>query len=81
MDSERRALRTREARLRRAAERQGFQVCKSRRRDRRALGYGRYWIADARTGDVIAGLTEPDPYAVPEMTLDEVEQWLSQDHR
>lgn len=34
----------RENRLRRMAERQGLKLVKSRRRDPRALDYGRYWL-------------------------------------
>jgi len=34
----------RENRLRRMAQRQGLRLEKSRRRDRRALDYGRYWL-------------------------------------
>jgi hypothetical protein len=35
---------TRETRLRRMAERQGLAIHKSRRRDPRALDYGRWWV-------------------------------------
>jgi hypothetical protein len=34
----------RENRIRRAAERQGLRLVKSRRRDPRAIDYGRYWL-------------------------------------
>lgn len=43
----------RENRLRRAAERQGLLLQKSRRRDPRALGYGTYQLVDARTNAVV----------------------------
>ena len=62
----------RENRLRRMAERQGLALRKSRRRDPRALDYGVYYVADARTNmldqrvDQRAGLT-----------LDEVEALLT----
>lgn len=35
-----------ENRLRRTAERQGLRLEKSRRRDPRAVDYGRYWLLD-----------------------------------
>ncbi|RZU16412.1 hypothetical protein EV645_3977 [Kribbella rubisoli] len=65
------ADKVRENRVRRAAERQGLQLEKSRRRDPRAIDYGRYWLrqddeivyGDSRTG----------------ATLDEVEQYLTRD--
>ena len=37
----------RENRLRLTAVRQGLTLIRSRRRDRRALDYGKYWLADA----------------------------------
>jgi len=58
----------RENRLRRAAGRQGLRIVKSRRRDPRAVDYGRYWIS----GENRALLTSE--YGV---TLDEVEEYLS----
>jgi hypothetical protein len=45
----------RENRVRRMASRQGLVLRKTRRRDPRALDYGRYWLRDAVTGDAIAG--------------------------
>jgi hypothetical protein len=39
-----------ETRLRRAADRQGLRLVRSRRRDERALDYGTYWLVDHRTG-------------------------------
>ncbi|MBR7833486.1 hypothetical protein KDL01_09430 [Actinospica durhamensis] len=38
------AEKVREIRLRRAAERQGLKLTRSRRRDERALDYGKYWL-------------------------------------
>lgn len=63
----------RENRLRRMAERQGFQLTKSRRRDPRAIDYGKYWISDPRTN----GLLTPEQG----MDLDEIETWLTSDER
>jgi hypothetical protein len=45
----------RENRLRRMAERQGLMLRKSRRRDPRAVDYGRYWLIDLDTTGVVAG--------------------------
>lgn len=42
------AEKTRETRLRRAAQRQGLILTRSRRRDLRALDYGLYWLTDPR---------------------------------
>jgi hypothetical protein len=38
------SIRTREQRARRAADRQGLTLHKSRRRDPRAIEYGTYWL-------------------------------------
>lgn len=63
----------RENRLRRIAERQGLAVQKSRRRDPRALDYGKYRIIDPEINGVVAGAS-PWNYS---MDLDEVEEWLN----
>ena len=44
----------RENRMRRVARRRGLELVKSRRRDARAIGYGRYHLRDRFTGQVIA---------------------------
>jgi len=59
----------RENRLRRAAERQGLLLKKSRRRDPRAIDYGTYMVVDAVTNTLTAG---------ERMTLDEVEWCITQ---
>ena len=61
----------REARLRRAAVRQGLKLQKSRRRDPRALDYGRYWLTDLQTNRGVAG-------DMNGCTLDEIERVLNQ---
>lgn len=66
----------RENRLRRMADRQGFKLMKSRRRDPRAVDYGTYWIVDPETNHIEAG----DP-TYGGMSLDEIEQWLTSDSR
>ena len=63
----------RENRLRRAAERQGLKLSRSRRRDPRALDYGGYMLLDATTNAVVVG-GRPRPYSA---TLDDVEEWLT----
>jgi hypothetical protein len=55
----------RENRLRRMAGRQGLQLLKSRRRDPRALDYGRYWLVDASGVEVATG------------DVDAIEAWLT----
>lgn len=49
-DQDRKVL---ENRLRRAAERQGLRLEKSRLRDRRAIGYGTYQLVDERADTVV----------------------------
>ncbi|MGH3380230.1 MAG: hypothetical protein ACRDP6_36405 [Actinoallomurus sp.] len=65
----------RENRLRRAAERQGYQLTKSRRRDPRAVDFGAYWIVDPNTNSIAAGDSNTG------MSLDDVEAWLTSDDR
>lgn len=61
-----------ENRLRRAAERQGLRLVKSRRRDPRAIDYGSYMLLDSDTNAVVASGFESG-YG---MYLDEVEGFL-----
>ena len=63
----------RENRVRRMAERQGFRLVKSRRRDPRAVDYGAYWLTDQRSNTIAAG----DPQRG--MSLDDAEIWLTSD--
>jgi len=61
----------RENRLRRMAKRQGFALTKSRRRDRLAIGFGRWWIVAPALGDrIVAG-------GDTGLSIDEVERWLT----
>jgi hypothetical protein len=62
----------REVVLRRVAARQGLRLERSRRRDHRALGYGKYRIIDTVTGEVYAG-DGPGGYS---LDLDAVESIL-----
>jgi hypothetical protein len=65
----------RENRARRAAERQGVRLVKSRRRDPRALDYGRYWFALAE-GAKDRNRDLPVPSPARGFTLDEIEALL-----
>jgi len=51
---------TRETRLRRMAERQGLTIRKSRRRDPRAIDYGRWWVVHSNTDRRLVELTDID---------------------
>ena len=62
------AEKVRENRLRRAADRQGFKLRKSARRDPRALDYGIWYLTSA------TGTTQAPEQG---MTLDEIEQYLT----
>lgn len=64
-----------ENRLRRAADRQGLRLEKSRARDPRAITYGTYMILDASTTALVAG-DSTNGYG---LTLDEVEEYLTGD--
>jgi hypothetical protein len=51
-----------ENRLRRVADRRGYRLEKSRRRDERAITFGLYRLVDLLTGDIIgAGLLDHAP--------------------
>jgi len=63
----------RENRLRRMAERQGYTLHKSRRRDPRALDFDR-WMIVGENGRVVAGA---DSAGRPTMSLDQVEAHLT----
>jgi uncharacterized Zn finger protein (UPF0148 family) len=63
----------RENRLRRMADRQGLTLVKSRRRDPRALDFGRFMIVNKQTNTVEAGELD-SPQA---LDLDEVERYLT----
>jgi len=62
-------------RLRRMAERQGYQLVKIRRRDPLAIDYGRYYITRQQDGTTVTGM---DTAGRASMTLDDVEKWLTQ---
>jgi len=64
----------RENRLRRAAQRQGLMLAKSRRRDPRATDYGTYMLLDAQTNTVVA-LGMQSGYG---LSLDEIETALNE---
>lgn len=60
-------------RVRRVAERQGFRLESSRRKDPLAAEYRRYRLADAFTGEVVVG--QGDRWAFT-MSIEEIEEWL-----
>jgi hypothetical protein len=64
-----------ENRLRRAADRQGYRLVKSRSRDENAIDYGLYALIDVQTG----GAVNPAIAQrwVCSWTLEDVEQWLN----
>ncbi|MGB4779794.1 hypothetical protein [Microbacterium sp.] len=62
----------RENAVRRAAERQGLTLSRSRRRDPRSLGYGTYGLRDAETGTFVLA-DERTGYG---FTLDQIEAYL-----
>ena len=68
------AEKTRETRLRRAADRQGLALRKSARRDERALDYGRYVLIDPFINAIVYGEFGTGRYAA---TLDDIEEWLT----
>lgn len=68
------AERTREARLRRAADRQGLILQRSRRRDPRALGYGTYQLIDASTKAIVLARDTRRGFGAD---LDDVEKYLT----
>lgn len=64
------ADKVRENRIRRALERQGYRLSKSRRRDPRAKDFDRYVILHERTGELVDDGMETKP-----LTISEVEAW------
>lgn len=68
-------LRVLENRLRRAAQRQGLWLVKSRRRDPRAVDYGRFNLLDPRTHFPVTNVADPLGTGYP-LDLHDVEQFL-----
>lgn len=65
----------RENRMRRMAKRQGLILNKNRRRDPKALDYGRYWLV--RDGDLWPDMPVEIHTDSLGLTLDEVEAYLT----
>lgn len=65
-----------ENRLRRKADRMGFRLVKSRRRDPDALDYGCYALIDHEFGGCAFG---QGPTGLPGASLEEIEAFLKQD--
>jgi hypothetical protein len=59
-----------EQRLRRTAERRGYRLNRSKRRDPRAYDFGKYYVTDAFTKYLLT--------SEQGITLDEVDGWFSQ---
>jgi hypothetical protein len=72
--TEEQEVKVRENRRRRAAERQGLRVVKSRRRDPRATDYGCYMITNDQ-GYIVHGT---EATGRPELSLDDVERYSNQ---
>jgi hypothetical protein len=66
-----------ENRVRRQAERQGYVLKKSRRRDPFALEYGKYLLYDPHKKELLAS-DDPDRRAPEWLTLAEVDGYLAQ---
>ena len=64
----------RENRIRRMAQRQGYELKKSRRRDPKARGFGGYMLWDVEKNLWVVGYT-PHPYSAD---IDEVEAFLTE---
>ena len=64
---------TRENLYRRAAKRQGYELVKSRRRDRRAVGWGKFMIVNPETNEVVFGGFPKDFSA----DIDAIAAWLT----
>jgi hypothetical protein len=70
-------MKVKENRLRRAAERQGLVLQKSRRRDPRAIDFGGYMLVDVVKNFVVMG-GSPNAFSA---SLDDVEAYLHGDGR
>ncbi len=67
----------RENRIRRIAERRGFTVNKSRRRDPGAIDFGGYMLVDEHKNFVVLG-GSPNAFSCD---LDEIEAFLNEGHK
>ena len=65
-----------ENRLRRMANRQGYVLSKTRRRDPDAIDFGLYALIDPESGGTIHAQGPISPYA---LTLEDVAEWLEGD--
>jgi hypothetical protein len=66
-----------ENRLRRAAERQGLRLEKSRRRDPRAIDYGRYALIDPAYGGTVHASA---PWGIYALDLEDIAHYLLEDN-
>jgi hypothetical protein len=67
----------RENKARRVAERQGFRLMKSRRRDVNAIDYGRYLLINVQTNGLAEGY---DSSGNAKATLSDIEWYLEGRH-
>jgi len=75
MDKE---TKVRENRLRRAADRRGLKLSKSRSRDPSAIDFGRYALIDVESGGTVHAV-RADRW-IHCLSLEEVEDWLGMGH-
>lgn len=69
------AFKVRENRVRRALDRQGFKLLKSRARDPRDLTFGGYMVVDHQFGGAVAG-GHGNAGRGYSMGLEDVERWV-----
>lgn len=69
-------IKVRENKLRRAADRRGWRMSKSRSRDAKALDFGLYALIDVQSGGTIHPMLANR--WTHSLTLDEVEAYLSE---
>jgi hypothetical protein len=63
-----------ENRLRRMADRQGLRLLKARSRDRRAIDFGRYALADLGTNAIVFGVSRIGRFSA---SMGEIEDYLT----
>ena len=69
-------MKVQENRVRRMAERYGYRLEKSRRRDPDALSFGLYWLRDVQINAIQFGI---GPTGEQDASLEECEAWLRAD--
>jgi len=64
-----------ENRLRRTLDRRGYRLEKSRRRDPRAVTFGRYWVFENYNNTVVQSIPTSEHNCDATVTLDEIAAW------